>query len=76
MRWPRDPAGPQLGQLLPVLRAGTTQAAADRTGEVDLRDALARLHAAGQRGAIPAGFHELPRSYFPESVIDLPGSSG
>jgi hypothetical protein len=35
---------------------------------------LARLHAAEQRGAIPAGFRTLPRSDFPESTINLPGS--
>jgi hypothetical protein len=34
---------------------------------------LARLHAAEQRGAIPAGFRKLPPADFPESVIDLPG---
>ncbi len=36
---------------------------------------LARLHAAEQRGAVPAGFRKLPPSDFPESTIYLPGQS-
>jgi hypothetical protein len=38
-------------------------------------DNLARLHAAEQRGAIPPGFRELPTSYYPESVVNVPGPS-
>jgi hypothetical protein len=36
---------------------------------------LARLHAAEQRGAVPAGFRKLPPGDFPESTIYLPGQS-
>jgi subtilisin family serine protease len=39
------------------------------------QDNLARLHTAEQRGAIPPGFHELPSSYYPESVVNVPGPS-
>jgi hypothetical protein len=37
---------------------------------------LARLHAAEQRGDIPAGFRELPPGDFPESEVNLPASTG
>jgi hypothetical protein len=37
---------------------------------------LVTLHAAERRGAIPAGFHELPSTYFPLDGVAGPGPQG